>query len=84
MAGRYIVTGTAEARFEVDAFDRSEALIIDPVIEYSSYFGSDRDDRVQAIATDSTGAAYIAGSTATASMSPVDRHANIDAKTVNP
>ena len=69
VAGRYVLSGAAEARFEVDPYDRNEALVIDPVIEYSTYFGSSRDDRAQAIATDSTGAAYIAGSTATGGVS---------------
>ena len=69
VTGRYVLAGPAEARFKIDAYDRRETLVIDPVIEYSTYFGSDRDDRVQAIATDATGATYIAGSTATAAMS---------------
>ena len=69
VAGRYVLSAPAEVRFEVDAYDRHGTLVIDPVIEYSTYFGSTRDDRVQAIATDSTGAAYIAGSTATSAVS---------------
>jgi hypothetical protein len=69
VTGRYVLSGAAEARFEIDAYDRHDTLVIDPVIEYSTYFGSNRDDRAQAIATDSTGAAYLAGSTATGGMS---------------
>ena len=69
VTGRYVLSGAAEARFKVDRYDRRKTLIIDPVIEYSTYFGSDRDDRVQAVATDSTGAAYIAGSTANGTLS---------------
>jgi hypothetical protein len=67
--GRYVLSGASEVRFKVDSYDRHETLVIDPVIEYSTYFGSDRDDRAQAVATDSTGAAYIAGSTATGGVS---------------
>ena len=69
VAGRYVLSGAAEARFAVDPYDRNETLVIDPVIQYSTYFGSTRDDRPQAAATDSTGAAYIAGSTATGGVS---------------
>ena len=69
MAGRYVLSGPAEARFEIDPYDRHETLVIDPVIEYSTYFGRVRDDRAQAVATDSTGAAYIAGSTAPGGVS---------------
>jgi hypothetical protein len=63
VVGRYVLSGPAEVRFQIDAYDRHNSLIIDPVIDYSSYFGSSSDDRVQSIAADSTGAAYIAGST---------------------
>ena len=69
VAGRYVLSGAAEARFEVDRYDRRETLVIDPVIQYSTYFGSPRDDRARAVATDSTGATYIAGSTATGGVS---------------
>jgi Beta-propeller repeat len=69
VAGRYVLSGAAEARFEVDEYDRRGTLVIDPVIEYSTYFGSPNDDRARAVATDSTGATYIAGSTATGGVS---------------
>jgi hypothetical protein len=66
--GRYVLVGPAEVRFQIDPYDRHNALVIDPVIDYSTYFGSSSDDRVQTIATDSTGAAYIAGSTVSAGI----------------
>jgi len=69
VAGHYVLSGVSEARFEVDRYDRRETLVIDPVIKYSTYFGSARDDRSRAVATDSTGATYVAGSTATAGVS---------------
>jgi len=69
VAGRYVLSGAAEARFEVDQYDRHATLVIDPVIKYSTYFGSVRDDRIQAVAIDSTGATYVAGSTATGAVS---------------
>jgi hypothetical protein len=39
------------------------------VIDYATYFGSTRDEQARAVATDSTGAAYIAGTTATNAVS---------------
>jgi hypothetical protein len=69
VTGRYVLSGAAEARFEVDRYDRREILVIDPIIQYSTYLGSVRDDRARAVATDSTGATYVAGSTATGAMS---------------
>ena len=67
--GRYVLSGQRQARFDVDVYDRGAMLVIDPVIEYSTYFGSTRDDRVQAVATDSTGAVYLAGTTSTGGVS---------------
>src|SRR6476660_1318554 len=69
VAGHYVLSGVSEARFEVDRYDRRETLVIDPVIKYSTYFGSARDDRGAADATDSAGATYLAGSTATGAVS---------------
>src|SRR5262245_49702191 len=40
-----------------------------PAIKYSTYFGNVGDDRARAVATDSTGATYFAGSTTTGGVS---------------
>src|SRR5262245_8961951 len=69
VAGRYVLSAPTEARFEVDRYDRGATLVIDPVIQYSTYFGSPGDDRSRAVATDSTGATYVAGSTANSGVS---------------
>jgi hypothetical protein len=68
VAGHYVLSG-AEARFVLDAYDRSQALVIDPVINYSTYFGSAHDDMAQSVTTDAAGAVYITGSTATGGIS---------------
>jgi hypothetical protein len=49
--------------FAVAAYDRSKPLVIDPVLVYSTYLGGSGNDYANAIAVDSTGHAYIAGST---------------------
>jgi hypothetical protein len=69
VAGRYVLSGAAEARFVVDQYDRRSSLVIDPVIEYSTYFGSTREDRALGVTTDQAGATYVAGSTATGGVS---------------
>ena len=55
---------TVSYGFEVAGFSKSHALVIDPVLVYSTYLGGSADhDRGVAIAADSTGNAYVTGYT---------------------
>ena len=47
--------------FTLDPYDRSRALTIDPVLTYSTLFGSSGPDRVTAAAADSAGFVYLTG-----------------------
>lgn len=47
-----------EIGFAVGAYDRSRPLVIDPVMEYARYVGTGLD-RVNGVATDTNGAAYV-------------------------
>ena len=58
--GKYSVS-RATAGFEVGAYDRTKALIIDPTLSFSTYFGGSGFDAANAIAVDATGNIYIAG-----------------------
>ncbi len=55
--------GAYEYGFEVAAYDRTRDLVIDPVLDYSTYLGGTGSDTALAIAVDSNGAAYVTGST---------------------
>jgi hypothetical protein len=55
--------GAYEYAFNVASYDRSKDLVIDPVLDYSTYLGGSGADTALAIAVDSTGAAYVTGST---------------------
>jgi hypothetical protein len=57
--------------FEVAAYDHTKPLIIDPVLSYSSYLGGSNDDAGNGIAVDSSGNAYVAGSTLSANFPTV-------------
>jgi hypothetical protein len=62
--GRYSTIGAKSVGFEVSHFDRHYALVIDPTLVYSTYLGGSSSGEVAAaIAVDSTGNAYVTGST---------------------
>src|SRR5260370_26730927 len=64
VAGGYELTKrTGEVRFAVAHYDRAKPLIIDPILAYSTYLGGAGSDQGNAIAVDSTGAAYVTGYT---------------------
>jgi hypothetical protein len=62
IAGKYTLRG-AQVSFAVAKYDRREALIVDPILNYSTYIGGTSDETGFAIATDSSGDAYIGGAT---------------------
>ncbi len=47
------------------SYDKSLPLVIDPIIEFSSYFGGEWEDQASEIETDSEGNVWVAGATAT-------------------
>jgi hypothetical protein len=70
--GRYRIDAAHAIAFDVAEYDNSRPLVIDPVVVYSSYLGGSEPDWTagssgggarQMIAVDSTGAAYVAGTT---------------------
>jgi hypothetical protein len=60
--GAFRVSGNVVS-FEVGEYDHSRELRIDPVLSYSTYLGGSGTDKGNAIAVDSTGAAYVTGYT---------------------
>lgn len=63
VVGEYVHAGKREIGFKVAAYDQSKELVIDPVVEYATYFGGSGSDRALAIAVDNAGTAYITGVT---------------------
>src|SRR6266481_5767425 len=64
IAARYSLSRKQRIRFVVGKYDRSEPLIIDPVLNYSTYLGgSVRGDFGGGIAIDSKGDAFVTGAT---------------------
>src|SRR6266403_1978684 len=67
IAGRYTMAGNHRVSFAVGSYDRSEPLVLDPVLNYSTYLGGTGigNDIGYAIAVDSSGDAFVAGQTVT-------------------
>ena len=59
--GRYRMTGPRTIGFEIDAFDASQPLVIDPVISYCTYLGGSAMGAVTGLAVDAGGNLYVAG-----------------------
>jgi len=49
--------------FQVGSYDATKALVIDPVLSYSTYLGGNNGDGGQGIAVDGLGNAYVTGNT---------------------
>ncbi len=64
VAGRYVLKSQTQAGFEIVGYDHSRALIIDPILSYSTYLGGTGSEVAFAVATDSTGNIYVTGFTA--------------------
>jgi hypothetical protein len=63
VSGNYVLQGEDKVGFQVAKYDAGKELVIDPVLEYSTYLGGASSDRGSGIAVDSAGNAYVAGST---------------------
>jgi hypothetical protein len=63
LSGGYLLNNSSEVAFQIASYDRNKPLVIDPVVNYSTYFGGAGFDFPLGIAVDSGGNAYVAGGT---------------------
>jgi cell division septation protein DedD len=61
--GRFALVGKDEVRFEVGDHDRTRTLVLDPVLDYSTYLGGTGEETASGIAVDALGNAYVVGET---------------------
>jgi uncharacterized repeat protein (TIGR01451 family) len=60
---RYSLKPHGEVTFQVGNYDKSQPLVIDPLLVYSTFLGGSGQDVGSSIAVDSSGNVYIAGQT---------------------
>jgi uncharacterized repeat protein (TIGR01451 family) len=61
--GRFVLRGANRVGFEIGAYDRSRELVIDPVLDFSTYFGGSGTETSPSVAVNGDGFIYLAGST---------------------
>ncbi|HXT36563.1 MAG TPA: SBBP repeat-containing protein, partial [Chloroflexota bacterium] len=57
----YTLLGGGQVGFTLGSYDSGQPLVIDPVLDYSTYLGGTGTDDAYGIAVDSAGSAYITG-----------------------
>ncbi len=62
---RFVLLDGGEVGFRLAGYDRNQALLIDPVVDFSSYLGGASRDNVHALAWSADGRLLVAGTTAT-------------------
>jgi Beta-propeller repeat len=63
IASQYVLGESGEVGFEIGAYDRSQPLVIDPVLSYATFLGGNDSELVEGIAVDAAGNAYVTGNT---------------------
>ena len=63
VASSYVLGSDGTVRLRLGGYDRGLPLVIDPVLGYSTFLGSNHNDTPFGIAVDSAGSAYITGTT---------------------
>lgn len=68
----YVLAGENRVSFRVGTFDRMRPLIIDPILQYSTYLGGSGDDNRLGMAVDGAGNVYLTGWTASTDFPSVN------------
>jgi hypothetical protein len=66
--GRYVVLARDEVGFRLERASTDSAIVIDPVLNFSTYFGGTADEQAKGVAVDAAGNAYIAGTSTNAGV----------------
>ena len=72
VAGRFVLRAANRVAFEIGPYDRGRELIIDPVLDFSSYFGGSGSETSPSVAVNGNGNIYIVGTTTSPQASFTD------------
>ena len=64
--GRYVIQDNHNVAFQLTQYNPDHNLVIDPVLQYSTYLGGSNADVVEALAVDGAGNVYVTGRTSSA------------------
>ena len=70
IAGAYRIDDAGNIRFDIGGYDVERTLVIDPILEFSSYVGGVEDDTISDVALDADGNIYVVGSTVSPGLQP--------------
>ncbi len=70
--GGCVMTGKREIGYQIDAYDRSRPLIVDPVMSYSTFLGGRGLEGPSGIAVDASGSFYVTGTTSSTNFPTVN------------
>jgi hypothetical protein len=68
VAADYVLKGRRQVGFRVGDYDPTRPLVIDPVIDYSTYLGGGQVEEGSNIAVDANNIAYVTGNTDSANF----------------
>ncbi len=78
VSSRFVVSGGRTVSFQLGPYDASHALVIDPVLSYSTYLGGKNDEWGYGVGVDGKGNIYFAGTTGSSDLTTTpgafDRH----------
>jgi uncharacterized repeat protein (TIGR01451 family) len=63
VAGRFVLRAANRVGFEIGPYDRSRELVIDPSLDFSTYFGGNGTETSPSVAVNGDGFIYLVGST---------------------
>lgn len=76
VAGNYRWNADNTIGFEITAYDQSLPLVIDPVLEYSTYLGTSAFDQINSMAVDAQGNVYVVGLTNSQNLPVLNAYQN--------